>query len=388
MRIAIVTDYYYPTLGGITEHVHGQASYLQSRGHEVTVITGNVHKPPAVVDGAYRPEDHVDFEVVRAGRTFGFYGNGAQTLHTLGLSTPWTLKNLFRRRDFDVIHTHAPYNPSIVQAVPFVRNRRAAVVGTFHSVFPESKKLKVAAYGLRPSIERLDGRIVVSKACIESLDPYFPFDYTVIPNGIDETHFTPDATPFPEFADDRQNILYVGRFDPRNGLDTMLHAFTLVRRARGDTVRLIVVGDGPLRSYYQRMVPRDVAPSIVWAGRVNWDRPRYFASADLLCTPCERASFGMVLLEAMSCGLPVVASRNSGFQLVMEHQKHGLMVDDAEDAGGFARAIEQLLDRPDDMVRMGCAGRQAAVERFSWTSVGARLEEYYGEVIAARKAAV
>jgi phosphatidylinositol alpha-mannosyltransferase len=275
-----------------------------------------------------------------------------------------------------------------MQLVPFLSPKRSALIGTFHSVFPKSGKLRFASMFMRPSIERLHGRIVVSKACIESLDPYFPSEYTVIPNGIDDQHFSPAAEPFPEFADGRHNILYVGRFDPRNGLDTMLRAFTLVRRARGDTVRLIVVGDGPLRALYQRAVPQDVADSIVWAGTVNRDRPRYFASADLLCTPCERASFGMVLLEAMSCGLPVVASRNSGFQLVMEHQKHGLMVDNSSDAPGFARGIEQLLDRPEDMERMGRAGRQTAIERFSWSTVGARLEEYYSEVVAARKAAV
>lgn len=382
MRIAIVSDYYYPSLGGITEHVHGQAAYFHSQGHEVTVVTGAVHRPPPVVDKSKPPDDSASFEIVHIGKAFGFYGNGAQTLHTV--ANPWALKALLQKRQFDIVHTHAPYNPSFVQAVPFLTPRHSATVGTFHSVFPQSKKLKLASLALRPSIARLDGRIVVSKACIESLEPYFPFDYGVIPNGIDTSHFSPSAEPLPRFSDGRQNILFVGRFDPRNGLDTMIRAFTLVRRTRGDAVRLIVVGDGPLRSHYQRMVPPDIAPSIEWVGRVNRDRPCYFASAHLLCTPCERASFGMVLLEAMSCGLPVVASRNSGFQLIMQHEKQGLMVDDADDAAGFASAIEHLLDHPEEMHPMGRAGRQTALERFSWSTVGRQIEDYYAEVIRAR----
>ncbi len=384
MRIAIVTDYYYPSLGGITEHVHGQALGLQRLGHEVTVIAANVKRAPRVVDSGHAPEDHVPFEIIRYGRSFGFYGNGAQTLSTFHPRMFGHLKKLFRERRFDVIHTHAPYNPSFVQAVPFVAPSTSITVGTFHSVFPKTTLMNIAGPILRKSIDRLDGRIVVSDACIESLDPYFPGEYTVIPNGIDEQHFSPLAEPLPEFADGRQNILYLGRFDPRNGLETMIRAFTKIRRQRGDTVRLIVVGDGPLRTHYQRQVPEDIAGSIAWVGRVNWDRPRYFASADVLCTPCERASFGMVLLEAMSCGVPVVASRISGFQLVMEHDRQGLFISNPKDATGFADGITSLLDDPQRRECMARAGRHTAVTQYAWSCVANRLEQYYANLIEAR----
>jgi phosphatidylinositol alpha-mannosyltransferase len=157
----------------------------------------------------------------------------------------------------------------------------------------------------------------------------------------------------------------------------MLDAFARVRREFGPDVRLVVVGDGPLKAYYQRRVPEDVAPDVLWAGRVNWARPSYFTSAEMLCTPCSRASFGMVLLEAMSCGRPVVASRISGFQLVMEHGRHGLMVSPADDATRFADALLHLLDRPEDRARMGREGRRTAVTRYSWTRVAEELERYY-----------
>jgi phosphatidyl-myo-inositol alpha-mannosyltransferase len=385
MRIAIVTDYYYPALGGITEHVHGQALSLHERGHQVTVITGHLFRPPKVVDDAFNPEPHVPFEVIRMGQALRSYGNGGQTLHTIHPRMFGKLKALFRARKFDVIHTHAPYNPSFVQVVPFVAPRGSATIGTFHSVFSPGLLINTFARALRPSIARLDGRIAVSKACIDSCKPYFPFDYTVIPNGIDENHFSPDANPFPQFSDGRKNILFVGRFDQRNGLETMIQAFTIVRRAKGDAVRLIIVGDGPLRAYYARNVPNDVAESVVWVGRVNSTRPRYYVSADILCTPCDRASFGMVLLEAMSCGVPVVASRISGFQLVMEHQRQGLMIPDTKDANAFAEALIRLLDAPDERARMGREGRRTAVEHYSWTSVAARLEDYYLRVIEGRQ---
>lgn len=380
MRIAIVTDYYYPQLGGITEHVHNQALSLHRRGHDVTVITGHLFRPPSVVDGEYAPEKHVPFEIVRMGQSIRWYGNGSQTLQTVHPLMYWKLKKLFRERHFDVIHTHAPYNPSFVQVIPYVAPSESITVGTFHSVFSSGPVLKLAARVLRPSIARLDVRIAVSQACIDSLEECFPFEYQVIPNGIDETHFTPEAEPLPEFADGKKNILFLGRFDPRNGLHTMIKAFTAVRRQRED-VRLVVVGDGPLRKYYERQVPSDIEKDVVWAGRVNWARPRYYTSADIFCTPCERASFGMVLLEAMSSGVPIVASKISGFQLVMEHERQGLLIPSATDADGFAAALTRLLDSPEDRARMGEAGRQTAVCKYSWSEVARRLEECYTAAI-------
>jgi phosphatidyl-myo-inositol alpha-mannosyltransferase len=377
VRIAIVTDYYYPQLGGITEHVHGQAMHLHARGHEVTVITGNLFRPPTVVDTEYQPERHVPFEIVRLGQALRLYGNASQTLHTLDWRLFHKMKRLFRDRRFDVIHTHAPYNPSFVVLAPFAAPPSSVTVGTFHSVFAPGPLLDIFGRVLRASIARLDGKIVVSEACIGSLVPYFPFDYTVIPNGIDERHFSPDADPMPNLADGRKNILFLGRFDPRNGLGTMIDAFARVRREWGPEVRLVVVGDGPLRGFYQKRVPAEFADDVVWAGRVNWDRPRYYVSADVHCTPCNRASFGMVLLEAMSCGRPVVASRISGFQLVMEHGRHGLMIHPADDATRFAEALLYLLDRPAERARMGREGRKTAVTRYAWSRVAAQLEDYY-----------
>jgi phosphatidylinositol alpha-mannosyltransferase len=93
----------------------------------------------------------------------------------------------------------------------------------------------------------------------------------------------------------------------------------------------------------------------------------------------------MVLLEAMSSGVPIVASKISGFQLVMEHERQGLLIPSATDADGFAAALTRLLDSPEDRARMGEAGRQTAVCKYSWSEVARRLEECYTEAICERK---
>jgi phosphatidylinositol alpha-mannosyltransferase len=237
-----------------------------------------------------------------------------------------------------------------------------------------------AAY-VRPAMERLDGRICVSEACIGSLTPYFPYAYDVIPNGIDVDHFTPAAEAVPELLGDHQNVVFVGRFDPRNGLDTMLAAYRILFEERGPAVRLVVVGDGPLRGFYRRQIPERVRPYVHFAGRLNQTRPNHIVSGDVFCTPCNKASFGMVLLEAMSCGRAVAASRISGFQLLMADGDQGLLVHPADAPERFAEALALLLDDRPLRERMGAAGRRTAVERYAWPQVAAELEDYYTHLL-------
>jgi phosphatidyl-myo-inositol alpha-mannosyltransferase len=386
MRIAIVTDYYFPQLGGISEHVHGEAWHLTRRGHEVTVVTGRqLHRQP-VVDEADSPQRDEPFEVLRLGVGLPLYGNAAQTIHTVPFALTETLRRLFKRRRFDVVHAHAPYSPGIGMLVGPALPRTTVGVATYHSVFSTGPLLDTFSPIIRWSLAKLDAHIVVSEACVGSLAPYFPFPYRVIPNGIDDRHFSPEAEPIPALRErGKPVILFLGRFDPRNGLGTMLDAFTRVHREHAGDVTLCVVGDGPLKQLYRRQVPEDVAPDVVWAGRVDWRRPSYYVSADVHCTPCNKASFGMVLLEAMSCGRPVVASRISGFQLLMEHGKQGLMVRPADDADRFAQALLYLLDRPAERARMGREGRITAVTRYAWSSVAVQLEELYDELLARKR---
>jgi phosphatidylinositol alpha-mannosyltransferase len=135
-----------------------------------------------------------------------------------------------------------------------------------------------------------------------------------------------------------------------------------------------------LRRYYQRGLAPEIADCVHWAGRIDWNRPRYYASAEVFCTPCQRASFGMVLLEAMSCGRPVVASMISGFERLLTSGREGLLVAPPDDPSGFAAALLHLLERPDELSRMGAEGRLTATARYSWGSVAAELEDYYLEL--------
>jgi len=380
MRIAIVSDYYYPQLGGITEHVHGQATELTRRGHEVTVLTPRLVFAPRTVDGNDLPP--CTFQLVHIGHAVPFYANGAETLLSFGARLPSDLARVLAPDRFDVVHVHNPFGVALpIGAI--LRSRAPVTVGTLHSVVPDGYRLLRAATPLlRRVLERLDARVCVSDAVIDSMRPRFPgLGFRTIPNGVDTDFFSPTAEPI-EGLDEKRVVLFVGRFDPRNGVRHMIEAFTELRRRRDD-IRLVIVGDGPLRPLVERLIPAVLRDDVVFAGRVNRLRPRYLASADVFCTPCSLASFGMVLLEAMSAGVPVVASRLPGFELVMRDGVHGLMVDRPGDTHGFAAALDALLDDRRRAEAMGTAGRRRALDTFSWPVVADRLEALYDELLGA-----
>ena len=324
---------------------------------------------------------------MRLGVGVPLYGNASQTIHTVPAGLVLQLRRLFKRLGVDVVHLHAPYNPSMCAIAPLAIPDAARSAsrpttpssrpGVLLDVFaPDPAALARPA---RRARRRLRGLHRLARARTSR------YDYRIIPNGIDDRHFSPDAEPLPELREGgKPLILFLGRFDPRNGLPTMLEAFQQVHAEHEGSVRLCIVGDGPLGNVYRRKLPERVAGDVIWAGRVDWSRPRYYASADIHCTPCQRASFGMVLLEAMSTGRPVVASRISGFQLLMEHGKQGLMVSPADDANRFAQALLYLLDRPAERARMGREGRITAVTRYAWSSVAVQLEQLYDELLDAQ----
>jgi phosphatidylinositol alpha-mannosyltransferase len=364
--------------------VHGQATELTRRGNVVTVITPRLVHVPRTVDGDKLPERA--FEIVRVGRAWPFYANGSETLVSLGATIPREIGRLLAARSFDVVHGHNPCGFMLPPAA-VLRSRAPATVGTMHSVVPPGHRgLRVIRGPAGGILRRLDARIAVSQAVVDSIGHLFPLvDFRVIPNGVDTDFFSPSARPIAGL-DGKRTIIFVGRFDPRNGVRTMINAFARLRRVRND-VRLVVVGDGPLRALVERLVPPEITDDVLFAGRVNRLRPQYLAAADILCTPCSLASFGMVLLEGMSAGLPIVASRLPGFELVMRDGIDGVMVNLPHDELAFADALDSVLNDPARARRMGAAGRERVLTTFSWRLVADRLEALYEELLTCERQA-
>jgi phosphatidylinositol alpha-mannosyltransferase len=204
----------------------------------------------------------------------------------------------------------------------------------------------------------------------------------VIPNGIDVNVFKPGLSPIRHLRDDSVNILFVGRLEKRKGLGDLLRGYEFMR-GRVPRSRLIIVGDGPLRNKVESYIARHRLPDVVLAGFVpDSVKPRYYNSADIFCAPATGAeSFGIVLLEAMASGLPVVATEVSGYMSVLEPGRDSLTVRPKGWAELGAALI--ILARDADLrARMGAYGHQKA-RRYAWEAVASQVIEVYQEAKAA-----
>ncbi len=346
MRIGIVTEYYYPSIGGIQEHVHNFARAARRLGHTVKIVTSSM---PDV-----RASAEPSGDVIRIGPSVPVYQNGGMGRVTVGPGLSAAMARLLARERFDVVHVHAPLTP--VLPLLAIHHARGPVVGTFHTHFRPNLLFRLMGRRLQRYLDRLDAPVAVSRACLTAFEGRLEAPFRIIPNGVDVERFA-GGRRLARYDDGRLNLLFVGRLEPRNGLDRLLAAFARARREID--ARLLVVGDGPLLPRYRRLVPQELAADVVFAGRVLEERPDWYATADVYCAPARIASFGVTLLEAMAAGKPVLAADIEGFREVMEDGREGELVA-PDDPAAWARALVRLAREPARAARYAERGRLTA----------------------------
>jgi len=288
---------------------------------------------------------------------------------------------------FDVVHLHNPLTPLV--SVNFLRQRDAAPGAAFVATFHEYRADKNPLFTLGgPFIQRwlgqLDGRIAVSEAAREFNATYFPAAYAIIPNGIDVARF--DAQPFQRYRDGRPTVLFVGRLETRKGFEYLLQAWPQVRQATPDA-RLLVVGafDRRHKRPYVQYAREHGIRGVRFVGPASEsDLPRYYRSADVFCAPSAGfESFGIVLLEGMAAGVPVVASDIVGYRSVLDDGVQGVLAPPRQPEK-LAQAIINLLQDPARREQMGQAGR-ARAGAYAWSRVAGQVLDFYRQVIAKRE---
>jgi phosphatidylinositol alpha-mannosyltransferase len=376
MKIALVSPYDYPYPGGVVNHIFYLDKEFRRLGHDVRIIAacsedvGDVPSQVIKVSGSIA---HIPFA-------------GSVGRITLSPRVYRRVKKILKQEQFDVIHIHEPLTPAlplaVLRHVPL--SPRSVVVGTFHayreSLHPGYEYVKPI---FEPFFNRLDGRIVVSEVVRDLLASYFPDDYRIIPNGIDLERFgDPALRPIEQFDDEKLNILFVGRLEKRKGFKYLLRAFAQVRKAVPQA-RLMVVGafDKEDKEPFVLYAREHRLRNVRFIGYVSEeDLPRYYRTCHVFCAPSTGfESFGIVLLEAMAAGKPIVASNIDGYRGVLEDGREGLLVH-PEDEWLLAKALIRLLKDPALRESMGRQGRVKATD-YSWDKVAQQVLDYYRELL-------
>jgi phosphatidylinositol alpha-mannosyltransferase len=366
MKIGLVTPYVYPLPGGVTQHVQYLYGNLRLRGHDVRILTSS--------HGLQRASEG---DIIRIGKGFSMPVNGSVGTITLSPRFISQVRDMLEREQFDLLHFHEPFVPFLSPVV--LRLSTSVNIATFHAYGGFSPSYEFGRRAMGGYAARLHGRIAVSGAAKHFIERYFPGEYKVIPNGVDIDRFQ-RSVPIARWQDGTNNILFVGRFEPRKGLLELLKAYRLLHKT-GCDCRLLVVGSGPLAREARRYVATRRLRGVEFLGRVSdEEKAQLFRTADVYVSPATGGeSFGIVLLEAMASGTAIVASDIHGYKGVVRRGREALLVPPREPKA-IATAIGRLLGDDEERRAMGDAGRLRA-EEFSWPRVTAKVDDFYGVVI-------
>jgi phosphatidylinositol alpha-mannosyltransferase len=372
VKIALVSPYDWAVPGGVNSHCTQLRAEFVARGHEVVIAA------PCSREVA---EPHV----VRIGkRPVSLPASGSVARISLSLTLAPAVRELLARERFDIVHVHEPFMP--VLPIHFLRYSEAVNVGTFHASRDKPQFFYIwGKRHLRRWFRRLDGKIAVSSAATHFIEEYFPGYYNVIPNGVDIERFAAKVAPLPQFQDGKLNILFVGRPEKRKGLEHLIRAFAEVKR-ECPNARLIVVGAGRF-GRFERLVRSKRLADVVFCGYASFEElPRYHQSAHVFCAPATGfESQGIVLLEAMAAGLPIVASNIEGYAGVLTHSVEGLLALPGDESG-LARALIDLLGDAERRQRMSEKASLRAQE-FSWERVSQQVLSYYERLLHEKRLA-
>lgn len=372
MRIGLVSPYSFDVPGGVQFHIRDLAEYLIRAGHRVSVL--------APADEGTELPDHV----VPAGRAVPIRYNGSTARLLFGPVAATKVSRWLEEGDFDVVHIHEPLVPSL--SVLSLWATTAPVVATFHTSNVRSRVMQAAYPLLRPSIEKIHGRIAVSEDARRTVTTHIGGDAVVIPNGVDTAAFA-RAERVPEWSGTpgRPTLVFLGRIDePRKGLPVLADAMPqILDEVPG--ARLLVIGPGGAEAARSRLPERVRAATDFLGALSDEDKASALASADLYLAPHTGGeSFGIVLVEAMAAGAPVLASDLAAFQRVLDGGRSGMagatFANERPDDLA-ARAVELLRD-PARLRVLSELGRERA-QVFDWTVVAEEILAVYETVVDA-----
>lgn len=363
MRIGMVCPYSFDVHGGVQAHVLQLAEVFTARGHQVSVLAPS------------SPHVKLPDYVVSGGKAVPIPYNGSVARLRFGPATHRMVKKWIANGDFDVLHLHEPNAPSL--SVLALMIAEGPIVATFHTSTTKSLALSFFQGILRPWNEKIVGRIAVSDLARRWQMEALGSDAVEIPNGVDVNSFA-SAPTLPGYPRPGKTVLFLGRFDePRKGMAVLLGALPALVERFGD-IEMLIVGRGDEDEL--RAEAGDLAGHLRFLGQVSdAEKASALRSAEVYCAPNTGGeSFGIVLVEAMAAGTPVVASNLDAFRRVLRDGEAGRLVP-VEDSAALAEGLIAVLG--DDTLRgKYVQAATAAVGRYDWSVVADEIMRVYETV--------
>ena len=370
MKIGLVCPYPWDVPGGVQAHVRDLAEALIDLGHDVSMLSP-VDNEDALVDSKTLPS-----YVVPAGRTVPIPYNGSVARLLFGVVSAARVRRWLREGEFDVLHVHEPAAPSVSLLACYWAT--GAIVATMHTSNPRSRMLSLLVPAVQPAYEKIRGRIAVSEAARRTMVEHLGGDAVLIPNGVTVRRYA-DAEPLSGWPGEGGALGFLGRIDePRKGLVVLLQAFARLAAERPG-LRLLVAGPGD-GDEVDDVLPPALRRRVHLLGQLSEeDKARMLVSVDVFVAPnLGKESFGIVLLEAMAAGTPVLASNIEAFRRVLDDGAAGVLVP-VGDAAALADAAGALLDDAARRRELTAFASQL-VRTYDWAEIARLVVQVYETV--------
>ncbi len=374
--------------GGIPVFVRHLHAGLKKNGHTVRVIT----QRPSSFKGA-APEDYILLGITRTFKASGFGTEGSWGMPTDGEA----IAKVLEAEDFDVINFHEPWLPML--AYQMLKHSRAAHVGTFHSNLMDTAAGKAwtskvfTPYG-RPLLRKMDvftatspvaAGMLIKRADMNSAHERWMIEnLKYIPLGVDLSFYKPLKKRIPLNGAGTKTIVYIGRQEKRKGVDLLLEAYNLLEK-QNPNVHLVMGGAGLMTKKLKQYAEYEGLKNVQFTGYLTEEEKlRLLQHADVTCYPSPFGEgFGIVLLEAMAVGAPIVAGNNIGYEQVMKgHGRLGLV--DPTSVKDFANRLAVFLE--DEPVRkLMSSWALSEVKQYDFTKIVAQYEKVYREAIELKR---
>jgi len=372
MKVGLVCFHSFAHPGGVKAHVLGLYNEFKKRGIKVKIIV-----PRRKLGEKYGKD------VILLGTSLPFSIAGTQADLDVNFN-PFAIGRLFDKEKFDVLHFH---NFSFPSGFQMLERSNSLNIMTFHANIERNNLFKFFPFIIKifnkEVRDEIDGIIGVNPLNLKVFKEY-KGPKVVIPNGIDPNEFWPGAPQIKEYLDGKINILFLGRLEERKGLAYLLKAYKILeKKLQSDWVqknlRLIVLGSGPLKKDAEKWVRENNLKNVVFEEKIRkgTKAASYYATADIYCSPAIYGeSFGIVLVEAMAVGRPVVAFANSGYKIVLGKGKGKKFLAKPKDYKALANKLEVLIKDKKLRKEMGRWGIQES-QKYAWPKIADRVLTFY-----------